>query len=97
MELHVGKQGLDGVGLFPREVKIGAAEVTVGRDLLIDRAAEIECFDDGGRAQIKAALHQFAQTVVGELAGAVALDENGHGMRHADGIGQLDLAFPWAI
>ena len=54
--------------------------------------AQIERFDDGRRAQVKAFAHELGELIVGKLAGAVSLNEHGNGVRHADGVGQLQLA-----
>lgn len=47
--------------------------MTVGSDLLIDRAAQIECLDNRRRAQIEACTHNFAEPLVGHLARAYAI------------------------
>src|SRR5438445_7690101 len=41
-----GFQAISHFGAFPRDVEVGAAEVTVGGGLLKDRAAQVERFDD---------------------------------------------------
>ena len=44
------------VGVLPRQVDVGAAEVTVSSGLLVDGAAEVEHLDDAGRAQVEVLL-----------------------------------------
>ncbi|CDB87766.1 putative uncharacterized protein PY07799 [Firmicutes bacterium CAG:170] len=66
--------------------------MAVGRDLLIDRAAQVERLDDGGRTEVEALAYQLAEMPVAELAGAEGIDQHGDRLRHADGVGQLQLA-----
>ena len=66
--------------------------MAVGGRLAVDRAAQIEPADDGRRAEVKAVAHELRELLVGHLAGAVGLDEDGDRMGHADGVGQLQLA-----
>ena len=63
--------------MFPREVHIGAAEVTIGRSLLVDRAAEIEHVDDAGRTQFEMFADECYDGFIGDLAGAEGIDEDG--------------------
>src|SRR6478735_7783728 len=46
-------QVVDLVGLFPRQLDVGAAEVTVGRGLRVDRAQQVQVAHDGTRTQIE--------------------------------------------
>ena len=78
--------------MFPREVHIGAAEVTIGRSLLVDRAAEIEHVNDAGRTQFEMFADECDDGFIGDLAGTEGIDEDGDRTCDADGIGKLDLA-----
>ena len=51
--LQIFPQRLDLVRALPRKIHIGAAEMTVGRGLAVDRAAEIQHLDDAGRTKVK--------------------------------------------
>ena len=66
--------------------------MTVGGELTVDRAAQVKVADDGGRAQVKDLLDGLLKLRIGDRAGAEGLDEHAHGMRHADGVGELHLA-----
>jgi len=90
--LRFCKQSLHHIRLFPRQIQFRAAKVAVTGGLTVDRAAQIERLDDGRRAQVEAFAHKLGQLVVGQLAGSICLDENGNRVRHADGVGQLQLA-----
>src|SRR5918998_225899 len=46
------------VGLLPREVVVLAAEVAVGRGLLVDRPMELEVLAEGAGAQVEVLVDQ---------------------------------------
>ena len=47
---------------------------------------------DAARAQVEVVLHNLHQLLFGLLAGAVGVDVDAEGLRHTNGIGQLDQA-----
>src|SRR5688500_7974931 len=57
-------QGVGFVGLLPGEVEIGAAEVTVGGGLAVDRTAKIEGVDDRGGAKVEVLAHEVGQLLI---------------------------------
>ena len=67
--------------------------MTIGRYLLIDRAAQIQIPDNSRRAQIKVLADQLCQDLIGYLAGSVCIYMNGYRLRDTNRIGQLQLAF----
>ena len=91
--LRFCKQSLHHIRLFPRQIQFRAAKVAVTGGLTVDRAAQIERLDDGRRAQVEAFAHKLGQLIIRDLAGSICLDENGNRVRHADGVGQLQLAY----
>ena len=74
------------VGLFPGEVSVFAAEVTVSSGLSVDRAAPVQVTDDGTRAQVEVFIDDLGDLHVVDLAGAEGLHVDGERFRHADGI-----------
>ena len=66
--------------------------MAVAGGLTVDRAAQVKRLDDRRRAQVKAFAHKLGQLIIRDLAGSICLDENGNRVRHADGVGQLQLA-----
>ena len=79
--------------MFPREVHIGAAKVTIGSGLFVNWALQVEHFDDAGRTQVKVLVDQADDDVIIDLAGAKCfyMDRNRAG--NANGIGQLYFDF----
>src|SRR5688572_28867879 len=47
------------VGLFPCELRLGAAEVAERGGLLVDRTPQIQRFDDAARRQLEVAPHEL--------------------------------------
>lgn len=90
--LRFCKQSLHHIRLFPRQIQLRAAKVAVTGGLTVDRAAQVKRLDDRRRAQVKAFTHKLGQLIIRDLAGSICLDENGNRVRHADGVGQLQLA-----
>ena len=66
--------------------------MAISGELAVDGAAQIEVADDGGRAQVEDLLDGLFELAVVDLAGAERLNKHAHGMRNADGVGELDLA-----
>ena len=65
--------------------------MSVCRRLAIDRTAQVEHLDDARRAQVKRLLHEIDDLLLVDLARAERIHHDGHGMRNADGVGELDL------
>src|SRR5688572_31882035 len=80
------------VGLLPRELGLLAAEVAVGRGLLVDRAQQVEHLDDALRTQVEHLVDDLGDLVVRDDAGALGVDRDVHRPRDADRVGDLDLA-----
>ena len=85
-------QRLGLVGPLPGELGLGAAEVAAAGGLAVDRPAQVEVLDDprGGQREVPA--DQLGDLVVGDLAGALGVDVDAHGLGDADGVGELHLA-----
>lgn len=81
------------VQLFPRQIQIGSAEVTISRYLLIDGSSQIEVFDDCRRAQVEVFLYDFCDFFIGKLPCAIGIYQNGNGLCHADCVSKLYLTF----
>jgi hypothetical protein len=58
------------IGALPGEAVTGAAEVTVRRGLLVNRAAQLEVAQDGTRAQVEVLVHQLDDRRPGDLLSA---------------------------
>src|SRR5208282_1740664 len=84
-------QGGGLVGGFPGELRLGAAEVAVGRGFLVDGAAQVEALDDapGGEGEVLA--DEFGQLGGTELAGAECVHQDADRLGDADGVGELDF------
>src|SRR5688500_10255421 len=61
------------VGLLPREVVVLAAEVTVGRRLLVDRPVQLQVLAEGARAQVEVLLDQLEDARAADRPGPVRL------------------------
>ena len=77
------------VGALPGESWLGAAEVAVGRGRPVDRAAQVEAFDDAARRQRENGADQIGHALVGNGAGAETVDHDRNRLGHADGVSQL--------
>ena len=66
--------------------------MAVGGEPPVDGLSEAQVSDDGGGPEVKDFVHGLGEHVVGHGAGAEGGDVHAHGVRHADGIGQLHLA-----
>ena len=69
-----------------------AAEVTVRGRLAIDRPTQVEIADDCAGPQVEDLADSLLDRVDADLLGAERLDEDRERVRHADGVGELDLA-----
>src|SRR3984957_3835267 len=86
----------DGVGLvrlFPGATRAGAAEMAVGGGGTIDRAPQIERFDDALGRQLEEGANELGDLVIRDCPGAERIRHHGNRFGYADRIGQLDLHF----
>src|SRR3984957_2491838 len=76
-QLQAGRraQRLSAVRALPGEVRLLAAEVTVGRRLRVDRPQQVQVSDDGGRTQVEDLQHGVLDPLDRRLLGTEALDE----------------------
>ena len=70
----------------------GAAEVPVGGRRPVDRSEEVEVLDDRERAQVEHVGDRPLDAEDRHALGVEGLDVQAHGLRLADGVGDLDLA-----
>src|SRR5258708_6186752 len=80
------------IGLLPREVELGPAEVAVRGCLPVYRPAHAEALDDLLRAEVEVFIDEPADHLVVDGASAERLDVERHGLRDADDVRDLDLA-----
>src|SRR6202165_3891671 len=92
LDPRLGSEQVRLVGPFPRKVDVGAAEVPIGRRLLVDRATQLQLPDDLERAEVEVLLDQVLDFGHRHTLGPERLDENRHGLAHPDRVGDLDLA-----
>src|SRR3954453_3908760 len=84
-------QRLGLVGPLPREVVVLAAEVAVGRGLLVDRAVQLEILAERAGAQVEVLLDELRDPRPADLLGPERLDVDRHRVRDADRVRDLDL------
>src|SRR5215207_9088157 len=77
---------------LPGELRLVTPEMPEGRRLLVDRAPEVERFDDAARSQLEMRAHQLADVLVVDLSGPERLYEHRHRLGDADGVGELNQA-----
>src|ERR1700716_2116792 len=75
LDTRLGGEQVCLVGPFPRKVDVGAAEVAVGRRLLVDRAAQLQLPDDLERAEVEVLLDQMLDGGDRDALGPEGLDE----------------------
>src|SRR5271157_523819 len=80
------------VGCLPGEVGVTAAEMTVGRGLAIDRAAQVQRFDDGARRQLEMGADQIRNDCRINFLRAKSLDQDADRIGHSDGVSELHFA-----
>src|SRR5207244_12682025 len=85
-------QCLDAVRLLPAEFRLGAAEMTVGRRLLVDGPAEVQVLDDPGGSEVEVAANHLLEPGVGDLARPERLDHDRDRVGHADGVATWTMA-----
>src|SRR2546427_12643587 len=83
-------QALDAVRLLPAEFRLGAAEMTVGRRLLVDGPAEVQVLDDPGGGEVEVAANHLLEPRVGDLARPERLDHDRDRVGHPEWRGALD-------
>ncbi len=77
---------------FPKAVQVCSAEVTISRNLFVDRSEQIEVLDDRSGTQVEVLLYQFCDLIIGDFACTECIYQNGNGMCNADGVSQLYFA-----
>jgi hypothetical protein len=83
---------LQGLDLFPLKVGVVASKVPIGGRLAHDRATQVQIANDTARAQVKVVLDHFREPsiVLAFHDGAVAVHVDGEGVRHTNGVRDLD-------
>ena len=81
------------IRLFPRQVQVISAEMSVCRGLTIDRASQVKMCDDRIGTQIEVFFDDIHDGRIIEFARAVGIHINAERIRHADGVGHFDFAF----
>ena len=81
---------LEALDFLPLGHEVETTHVSVGGELLELRLLELKVADDAARAEIKVALDDLAQLIVGLDTGAVRVDEHGEGLDDTDGVRDLD-------
>ncbi len=66
--------------------------MTVRRGRLVDRAAQVEVTDDGGRAQVEDLVDGIGDRLGGHVLGPEGLDGDADGARNPDRVRELELA-----
>src|SRR5437868_6830032 len=80
------------IRLLPGEVVVLAAEVAVGRRLLVDRTVQVEVLAEGARPQVEVIVYERDDLRARDALGAEGVDHDRHRVSDADRVGQLDLA-----
>src|SRR5579862_9828748 len=85
---HTGLLGKFGglVGRLPSELRLGAAEVAIGRRLLVDRTAKIQALNDALGSQCEVFPDEIGQLAGAHLAGAKGFDQHADRLGHANGV-----------
>src|SRR6185312_5985219 len=85
-------QGRRLVRLLPGELLLAAAEVTVRRRLLVDRAEQVELADERARTAIEVLADEALDRALRDRPRAEGLHVDRDRLRHADGVGELHFA-----
>ena len=80
------------VGPFPGELGFFAAEVAVSSRLRVDRAQQIQRFDDALWTQVEMLGDQCSDLFVGDLACAEGVHHQLYRLSHADRVGDLHFS-----
>ena len=67
--------------------------MTVSCRLFVNRALQVEHFDDAGRPEVEVFADQFDDLFVFDFARAEGFYVDRNGMGYANGVSQLDFAF----
>ena len=62
-------QSISLIGFLPRKIYIGTSEMSVSSGLLVDRATQIQHFDDTGRSEIEVFAENLNQFLLGKFSG----------------------------
>src|ERR1700761_4556892 len=84
---HRALQLIDEIGPLPGEPAVlfgGAAEMTVGRGALVDRAVELQRAADVGRRQAEQFRQHLFELLLIDMRGAVGVDQQRHRVGDAD-------------
>ena len=68
------------------------SEVTVRGGLAVDGTTKVKFVDDRAGTQVEHLVHRALDGLHGDMLGAERLHHNRDGARHADGVGDLNLA-----
>src|SRR5206468_7845878 len=77
---------------LPGELLVRPAEVAVGGGAAVDRLAQVEVANDGGRPQVEHLANRLLDGQRVNRRRAERLDHDRHRLGHPDGVGHLDLA-----
>lgn len=66
-------QRIDHVGPLPGQVKIHPPEMTIGCNLFVDGAAQIQFLDDLGGAKVKEPAYQLRELLIADHPGTVGV------------------------
>src|SRR5581483_5602928 len=80
------------VGALPREVPVLAAEVPIRGGLRVDGAAQVEVAEDRSRPQVEVLAHERLDPRDRDRLRPERVDEDGHRVRDADRVRDLQLA-----
>ena len=80
------------VCLFPGQLHISTAKMTVCSGLFVDRPAQVERLDDAGRRQVEMLHDQFFNYIFRYFRRSERFHQHRYRFGHADRIGQLDFA-----
>jgi len=79
-------QCLSLVSTFPTEFRLFAAKVTVSGGFFVDRAQQVQHFDDAAWAQVKVAVHQRCDVLVRNHASPMRHDRSMHRMQRVKAV-----------
>ena len=79
--------------MLPRQVYIGTAKMPVSCSLLVNRAQQIQRFNNAGRAEREVLFNKFGNFVVVDFAGSESIYQYGNRLCNANGISKLNFAF----
>src|SRR5262249_48685964 len=77
------------VGTLPGELRFRSPEMTEGRRLLVNRAAQIELLHDAARRELEVRADDLGDLLFRNSSGAFGVDHPRPGIGDADGMGEL--------